>query len=141
MESYTHRVKYYETDRMGVTHHSNYIRFMEEARVEFLRGIGLDYARMEELGIVSPVVEVSCSFKKTTTFDDVISIAIRAEEFTGVRLWLSYRMVNGEGAVVAEARSCHCFLDAAGRPVRLKRDYPDIYEILMRQTKAAEGQS
>ena len=138
MEPYTHRIQYYETDRMGVTHHSNYIRIMEEARVEFLREIGWDYAKLEALGIISPVTEVSCSYKKTTTFDDLVFVTVRTEDFTGVRLYLNYRMTNEAGAVVAEGRSCHCFLDGNGRPVRLKRDYPEFYETLMQQKEAGE---
>ena len=53
---YKHKVHYYETDKMGVTHHSNYIRWMEEARVAYLAEVGWDYARLESLGMISPVV-------------------------------------------------------------------------------------
>ena len=77
MSIYKHTVQYYETDRMGITHHSNYIRFMEEARVDFLKNIGWGYDKLEEDGGVSPVVSVNCNYKKTTTFADVIEINIR----------------------------------------------------------------
>ena len=60
MSLYQHEVQYYETDRMGITHHSNYIRWMEEARVTFLKEIGWDYAKLEEMGIISPVIDVQC---------------------------------------------------------------------------------
>ena len=73
---YEHRVQYYETDRMGITHHSNYIRWMEEARVAFLDGTGWDLARLESLGIVSPVVAVECRYKQTTTFPETIWIGV-----------------------------------------------------------------
>ena len=65
MSTYIHQVNYYECDRMGVTHHSNYIRFMEEARVARMEELGYGYAKMEEDGIVSPVMSVSCEYKKT----------------------------------------------------------------------------
>ena len=67
MTPYRHKVQYYETDRMGVTHHSNYIRWMEEARVDLLEQIGWGYDRMESLGIQSPVTGVGCVYKAPTT--------------------------------------------------------------------------
>lgn len=127
---YEHRVQYYETDRMGITHHSNYIRWMEEARVAFLDGTGWDLARLESLGIVSPVVSVECRYKQTTTFPETIRIAVSVEGFNGVRLKLKYEMENAAGKLVCEGRSEHCFLNAAGRPVHLKRDFPDFYRVL-----------
>ena len=64
MHTYTHQVQYYETDKMQITHHSNYIRFMEEARIDFLNHIGFGYDKMEELGISSPVIGIQCDYKK-----------------------------------------------------------------------------
>ena len=64
MKVYEHKVQYYETDKMQITHHSNYIRFMEEARIDFLDQIGWGYDKMEEQGILSPVVGVTCEYKK-----------------------------------------------------------------------------
>ena len=149
LKPYQHTVQYYETDRMGITHHSNYIRWMEEARIDFMKQIGWDYAKLEELGIISPVLGLSCEYKESTTFSDLVLIDIKVLSFTGVRMELGYEMrkVTGPenadvlqrdadslfsaGALVCEAASRHCFLDANGRPVRLKRDYPELYECLM----------
>ena len=69
-KGYNHTVQYYETDKMGITHHSNDIRWLEEARVDFLKQIGWDYDKLEEIGVISPVTEVSCKYKNTTTFAD-----------------------------------------------------------------------
>ena len=96
MKPYIHQVQYYEKDRMGITHHSNYIRWMEEARVAFLEELGWGYGKLEAMGIVSPVTQVSCDFKKTTTFPDRIAIEVSIREFRGVKLFLSYRMINEE---------------------------------------------
>ena len=74
MENYLHKVKYYETDKMGVTHHSNYIRWMEEARVDFLDKIGFSYRKLEEMGAISPVIGVECEYKISTQFDDIVEI-------------------------------------------------------------------
>ena len=130
MEGYKHIVQYYETDRMGITHHSNYIRWMEEARVDFLEKIGWSYAKLEELGIISPVMDVSCHYKNTTTFSDEITIHVKVKELGKIKLLIAYEMTNAEGKIVAEAESRHCFLDKTGRPVMLPKQYPEFYEAL-----------
>ena len=129
--AYIHRVQYYETDKMGITHHSNYIRWMEEARVAFLAEIGWDYAKLEDMGIVSPVLNISCDYKKTTTFSDEISIDVTIREFRGVKLFLTYVMKNDKGEIVCTAESSHAFLDTNGRPLKVKQDFPELYETLM----------
>ena len=68
--TYRHTVQYYETDKMGIAHHSNYIRWMEEARVDLLAGIGWSYDRLESLGVVSPVTAVECRYRHSCTFAD-----------------------------------------------------------------------
>ena len=130
VRDYIHTVQYYETDKMGITHHSNYIRWMEEARVDFLAQIGWDYARLEEAGIISPVINLSCDFKKTTTFSDKITIRASVKEFNGVKLKFAYEMKNEVGAVVFTATSMHAFLNKEGRPVRMKQDFPELYETI-----------
>ena len=128
--SYKHKVQYYETDKMGITHHSNYIRWMEEARVDFLARIGWEYAKLEEMGLVSPVLNVTCDFRKTTTFSDEISIEVSVSEFRGVKLFLSYEMKNDKDEIVCTAQSSHAFLDKDGRPARVKQDFPELFETL-----------
>ena len=127
---YTHLVQYYETDKMGVTHHSNYIRCMEEARVDFLAQIGWDYAKLEAIGIVSPVINVTCDFKHTTTFSDKITIGVVVKEFSGVKLKIAYEMKNQDGIVVCVGTSLHAFLNVEGKPIRMKREYPELFEVL-----------
>lgn len=130
MENYRHKVQYYETDKMGITHHSNYIRWMEEARVDFLAQIGWNYDRLEEMGIVSPVTEITCKYKTVTTFADEVFITVTAEEFSGIRLKLHYEMKNADGTLVCEAHSEHCFLNTNGRPIRMQKEYPELFETL-----------
>lgn len=135
---YKHVVQYYETDKMGITHHSNYIRWMEEARIDFLDQIGWDYARLESLGIISPVVSVECKYKATTTFSDIICISVSVEEFKGVKLSLRYHMVNAEDKIVCEAKSEHCFLNQQGIPIRLKKEFPEFYNTLSELANASD---
>lgn len=127
---YTHVVQYYETDKMGITHHSNYIRWMEEARVFFLEEIGWDFAKLESMGIVSPVLDIACTYRKSTTFSDQIFIEVFVQEFKGVKLSLAYTMTNEQGETVCTARSVHAFLDSEGRPIRIKQQYPGFYKAL-----------
>ena len=134
---YEHTVQYYETDKMGITHHSNYIRWMEEARVNFLSEIGWDYAKLESMGIISPVVSVECKYKTTSTFSDVIQISVSVEEFKGVKLKLGYLMTNAEGKTVCEAKSEHCFLNQSGLPIRLNKKFPEFSKILTEMAEDA----
>ena len=129
MKPYQHQVQYYETDRMQCTHHSNYIRFMEEARLDFMAQMGWGYDKMEEEGIISPVVKVTCDYKKQTTYPQQIEINVKVIGLTPARLSLGYTM-TGEGEVVCTGTSQHCFLDENGRPVSLKKRYPEFYSLL-----------
>jgi acyl-CoA thioester hydrolase len=128
---YQHKVQYYETDKMLVTHHSNYIRWMEEARVDFLDKMGWPYTKLEELGIISPVISVGGKYKKSTTFDDLVTIDVKITEFKGVKLKLFYTMTNQNGEAVFEGTSEHCFLTSEGKPMMLRVSYPDFYNAIM----------
>lgn len=129
MNVYQHTVQYYETDKMGIVHHSNYIRWMEEARIDFLSQIGWNYKVMEDNGIISPVTSVESKYKCNTEFGDVISIEVSVAEFKGIRLKLRYVMKKGD-IVVNEATSEHCFLDTEGRIVNMKKIKPEFCEAL-----------
>lgn len=129
MQPYEHKVQYYETDQMGIAHHSNYIRWMEEARIDFLSQIGWDYKTLEENGVISPVTSVDCKYRMTTKFYDVITIKVTVTEFKGIKLKLKYEMRRGQN-IVCDAVSEHCFLDSDGRILNLKRSHPDFYETL-----------
>ncbi|MBR0077526.1 MAG: acyl-CoA thioesterase [Bacteroidales bacterium] len=125
MRPYEHTVKYYECDRMGIVHHSNYVRFMEEARVDWMDQLGYGFDRMEAEGVVSPVTSISCNYKSPSTFKDVISIEVKVSGMTAVRISFDYTMtVNGK--VVCLASSTHCFLEN-GRPVVMEQRFPELY--------------
>lgn len=136
---YIHRVHYYETDRMGVTHHSNYIRMMEEARVDFMEQLGWPYARMEELGVLSPVTAVNLRYIAPTTFDDRVEVRVFVKSFNGVKLIIRYEMLKaGETPVtVLTGESEHVFLNREGRFVRMKREMPEFTQLLMELAEEA----
>ncbi len=136
MNDYIHRVHYHETDKMGVTHHSNYIRWMEEARIDFLDQLGYGYARLERDGIISPVIGVDCRYKRPTTFDDCVRIHVTVEDFRGVKLTIGYTMTDERtGEVVLTGSTMHCFVDPDGKPVILKKQFPDFDRALKEQIK------
>ena len=125
---YIHKVQYYETDKMGVTHHSNYLRIMEEARTDFLEKIGYSYDRMEKEEIFSPVVSISCDFKKSTTYADFVKVDVDIVELSAVKIKFRYIMkVNSD--VVFTATSTHCCLNKNGKVISLKREKPEVYEL------------
>ena len=130
IKPYKHKVQYYETDKMGITHHSNYIHWMEEARIDFLSQIGWDYDRMEKLGVISPVVSISCRYMDPTSFPDEVEIVIKPGRFNGVVLELNYSMTANEDRVVCEASSTHAFVNEKGTPLRLQRNLPELYDSL-----------
>ena len=131
MEAYRHTGQYYETDRMGITHHSNYVRWMEEARVDFLKQIGWGYEKLEAEGIFSPVTAVDCKYRSSTTFPDEVRIEVSVCEFKGVVLKFRYRMFNSGGQIVFEGHSEHCFLNADGKVTRLRKEHPELHDILV----------
>jgi len=134
MEDYIRRVQYHETDKMGITHHSNYIKWMEEARIRFLDLLGFGYASLEQDGIISPVIGVECEYKRSTTFDDEVSIHVAVEQFRGVRLTLGYTMINARtGELILTGRTRHCFVNTEGKPIILKRKFPDFDRALKEQ--------
>ena len=131
MAPYRRKVQYYETDRMGITHHSRYILWMEEARIGFLERMGFPYAAMEERGVVSPVKGISCDYRRSTTFGDEVEIAVSVASVGGASLELRYDMRDAAtGETVFTGSSKHVFLDSQGRILRLKRDMQDFYETL-----------
>jgi len=132
LPSYEHIVHYYETDQMGVVHHSNYIRWFEEARVDIFDKIGMGYKECEEMGIISPVTAVSCQYKTSAKFHDKVVVELTFTKFTGIRLYVSYVVTDkASGEVRATGTSEHCFVSPDGKILSIKRSYPDLYEKLL----------
>lgn len=130
IKPYERKVNYYETDRMGIVHHSNYIRMLEEARCDYLEQAGIPYSMIESRGILIPVLGVESKFLKPLRYGDVFAVYPCITKFNGVRLELSYKIFNRtNGELCNESRSSHCFTDESLRPVRLKLKYPDIYKV------------
>ena len=127
-----HKVQYYETDMMGVTHHSNYIRWMEEARIDYMDRMGFPYRQMEAEGVVSPVKSIQVNYLKPCTFGDEVEITVSIRDFNGVVITMEYDMrLNGEQ--IFTGTSEHVFLDREGKFVRMKRVMPEFCEAVSRR--------
>ncbi len=132
VEIYEHKAQYYETDQMGIIHHSNYIRWMEEARMDYLSSVGFPMERIEAEGIVSPVVSVNCRYKQVCRLNEVICIRVITKEYNGIKLVLEYEMyekTSGELRIVGSSE--HCFTTKEGRLVSLKKAYPELDAALL----------
>lgn len=121
------KINYYETDKMGIVHHSNYIRFLEEARCAFLDEIGLPYSELEKQGIMIPVLNVNCSYKYHVTFNDILLINVFVKDFTGVKMVVGYDVKDKKtGNTVLIAETKHCFTNTSLKPINLKKYFPEI---------------
>ena len=139
MEPYIHKVQYYETDKMGITHHANYIRWMEEARIDLLEKIGWGYDKMEAMGISSPVIGIDCEYKASTTFGDLVEIRASLKEYKGVHLVVSYEMYRmSDGKLALRGESRHCFMGTNGKFLRLGKEFPELDAALKMLTEKKE---
>lgn len=139
MFTYRRVAQYHETDQMKIIHHSNYVKWMEEARVAFLEHVGMGYKYVESLGIVSPVVAINVEYKRQVQFADEIEIKVEILRFTGSVLELAYEFYNTtKEEVCTKAYSKHCFL-RDGKIVSLKKAIPEICQSFLEQTAANEA--
>jgi acyl-CoA thioester hydrolase len=116
----TVRVRYAETDRMGVVYYANYLVWFEVGRTEWLRESGWSYREMEVAGVSLPVIEAHCEYRQSARYDDDIEILTRATLLTPVRVRFDYDIIRASDQVVAAAGyTVHAALDANGRPCRL----------------------
>ncbi len=126
---YERKVNYYETDKMGVVHHSNYARYLEECRVEMMRYYDMPLEMFEEKGYIIPVLELHGEFKESVRFGETIKIVAKIEKVNPVKFFLSYIIYDETMSRIKHiANSTHCFLDMNFKPVSLKKVEPELYE-------------
>ncbi len=126
---FTRKALYYETDQMGIIHHSNYIRWFEEARLAYLEEKGCSYKELEARKIIIPVISAECRYKKSVHYGDTVDICLHLTGFNGVKFSVAYRVLDHEtGELMAEGETGHCFLNEKMQPFRLKKEAPDVYD-------------
>lgn len=117
-----HKVQYYETDGMGIVHHSNYIRWFEEARVDLLEQLGFGYDRIEAEGYSGPVLEVACQYKTMSRFGETVRIEATITQYNGVRMTLHYDVFDkatGEVRCTGDSATASSIPTASGDPAPL----------------------
>ena len=134
MKPYMLKARYYETDQMGIIHHANYIRWMEEARIDMLSQMGYPYRRFEEMGYISPVLHPECQYKKSVKFDDEVKIVVSLQEFGKVKFTLRYDIYNmsEDGVLSAVGTTRHCFLNKDGRPVMMNKEMKEFSDVMQK---------
>ena len=131
-EPYRRSVFYYETDQMGIVHHSNYIRWFEEARVHLLQQVGMGYDELEKLGLRSVILGYSCENHKPARFGDVFTVRVRPAEFNGVRVNFLYQVFRqSDEELLATGETRHCFVSSQMMPINLRRKYPSVCAALI----------
>lgn len=131
MTNYERKAHYHETDQMGVIHHANYLKWMEEARTDFLDQLGLTYANIEKLGVISPVTGISIDYKTPVLYNEIVYFNIKIKEYNGVKMTIEYEIrkkANDNLCVIATSK--HCFLKD-NKIISMKRELPDYHNILI----------
>ena len=132
MRDYIHKVQYYETDKMAIVHHSNYIRWFEEARVDWLEQIGCTMQSIEDEGVLIPVMSVTCNYHSMVRFGDEVAVKIRISKFNGIKIEMEYEIRDvATGELRTTGTSSHCFIDGEGKLISLKKSKPEMYEKLL----------
>ncbi len=121
------RVRFAETDQMGVVYYANYFVWFEVGRTNLLRDAGLPYRVMEENGVLLPVISANCTYIKSARYDDLLTIITRIHEKPRARVRLDYTVQNESGDKLAEGFTVHSFMRRNGRPVRP----PEAFQAIM----------
>jgi len=127
------RPRYEETDQMGVVYHGNYLTYFEVGRSEYFRSLGYSYRKLEEEGIILPVINASCNYILPAKYDDELAIRTRIIDLKGARLELFYEVVrkdDGEEVILATGKTQHAFVNKELKPVRLRRANPTFWNLL-----------
>jgi len=125
------RVHYADTDAMGVVHHTNYIKYFEVGRTEYLREVGYTYAMLEKQGIWLPMASCYCEYKFPARYDDLLTVHTRVAEFKGATIIMAYEIYMKEtGELVVLGETKHPVTDHKMKPIRLRNVNPKVYEIL-----------
>lgn len=126
---YKRQAAYYETDRMGIVHHSNYIRYFEEAKTAFLHEIGCDILEMENQGLIIPNVDAYARYITPIGFSDCFTIETRLTEFNGARMAFEYKIIlDKNNKIAATGHTMHCFTNQNLKPVSIKHSFPNYFK-------------
>ena len=137
MHLYQKSPQYYETDQMGVIHHSNHVRWFEEARLSYMDTLGIgDIVRSTDSGIICPILSVDAKYQKMIRLQDKIQIKTYLIQYTGFRFAFYYEICNQDtGEICCSGTTGLCFLTPENKPVRLNKKFPALHEHLLEVLK------
>ena len=127
------RVRYKETDQMGVVHHSNYYVWFEVARTEYLRKQGISYSEMEKRGIMLPLTETHCKYLQGAKYDDIVIVRTYMSRFSGARITMEYDVIREmDDCLLAKGKTVHAITDNNLKPINIRKVDPKLYELFIR---------
>ncbi len=133
------RVRYQETDQMGVVYHANYLTWFEIGRTELIRSLGYPYRKIEEKGLLLPVTEADLKFKKPARYDDLVGIYTRVSQMSSVRLQFAYEIRRIHDDLTEEllvtGTSGHVWVNPSWRPVRIEKEAPELWQLIGKYTE------
>jgi len=130
------RVRYSETDQMGVVYHSNYYSWFDIGRTDWMREAGMSYRDMERRGILLPLLESHCVYLHSAKYDDQLTVHTRITKLRGIRFTVEYEVIrDADGLLLARGSTVHVFTDADLKPVNVKKKHPEIYEIFQKNVE------
>lgn len=123
-------VRYAETDQMGIAHHSNYPVWYEIARTDLIKKIGITYSEMEQMGVMTPLVELQCRYNGTARYEDALLVKACVEELTPARIKFRYQILhNDKDTPINTGYTLHAWVDAQTfRPISMKKRFPELYQ-------------
>ncbi|MDE6036409.1 MAG: acyl-CoA thioesterase [Ruminococcus sp.] len=128
---YERKIYYYETDKMGIVHHSNYIRIFEEARMDLMNQTGLSYEKIESAGVMMPILDVECHYRKPLTYNETFAVYPEITKCNGTTIGIDYSIISRKtGDLCITGKSLQCFTDMQLKPIRLRHTNPDMYAII-----------
>jgi len=127
--NFLYKIRYAETDQMGIVHHANYLLYLEQARIEWLEQKGINYGDLEKQGIMLPVYDIRINYKKPLRFGESVKVVVNSGEISGVRIPFNYKLYNSTNDLVTEAQVTLIFISAITRkPIKCPKE---LLKILM----------
>lgn len=126
-------VRYAETDQMGIVHHSNYPVWYEAGRTDFIRKLGMPYSKIEEEGVLLPLIELHCRYRGAARYEDNIIIRTKVKEVTNTRVTFHYEVhCNGGDEPINTGETVHAFTTRQLKPVNMRKYAPLIHDLLLK---------
>lgn len=135
-------VRYAETDKMGIVHHSVYPIWYELARTDLSKLAGFSYAKMEEVGIMTPLVELNCKYYSPAYYDDDLIVTATVSKLSPVKVVFSYEVYKeGSDKPINTGYTVHALVNKDMKPINVKKLYPEIYSILEKMMNDNDSQN